>query len=474
MTPSTNDLVDLAEAVAEGAMSQADAEARLRSDAEIDSASISELGSLVAALTAVTAHRDAFRNGLAGEPFANGGPAHGPTPIAVAAGAVRRRPGAPRSGNPRRTLLLVAAVLLLGVAAGGVMVAGGLTRSPLPTSLVRPAVVPSTGTPAPTAPSTTAPNEASTDWKALGDPFVVSTRRDPSATDFAHRYADWVARPDGSQATKLDGAWQMAWSRDGRRLLVAMADGELYFADVADSVGPLVDSGLSTHPDKGCPRKVGGRTTCQHQWFDLSPDGRNVAFVQQPNHHPGSYGVSTMDLTTGRIAVLEATLSRDSRPIEGVRWSPDGSKLVYSRTDDLGVVGRGGSPRTDLLIIDADGLNRHRLDLQGISASAPDWSPDGQTIAFASDIWRTDAEHESDIYTIGADGTSMRRLSTDGDRYQPAWLSDGRILYWSGDRFWIMTANGEDASPLPLLAGLDRPISGTGLPWSGLRVQPRP
>ena len=236
----------------------------------------------------------------------------------------------------------------------------------------------------------------------------------------------------------------------------------------------LVDSGLSTHPDKGCPRKVGGRTTCQHQWFDLSPDGRNVAFVQQPNHHPGSYGVSTMDLTTGRVAVLEATLSRDSRPIEGVRWSPDGSKLVYSRTDDLGVLGRGGSPRTDLLIIDADGLNRHRLDLQGISAGAPDWSPDGQTIAFASDIWRTDAEHESDIYTIGADGTSMRRLSTDGDRYQPAWLSDGRILYWSGDRFWIMTANGEDASPLPLLAGLDRPISGTGLPWSGLRVQPKP
>ena len=137
-------------------------------------------------------------------------------------------------------------------------------------------------------------------------------------------------------------------------------------------------------------------------------------------------------------------------------------------------MGRGGSPRTDLLIIDADGLNRHRLDLQGISAGAPDWSPDGQTIAFASDIWRTDAEHESDIYTIGADGTSMRRLSTDGDRYQPAWLSDGRILYWSGDRFWIMTANGEDASPLPLLAGLDRPIGGTGLPWSGLRVQPRP
>ena len=34
------------------------------------------------------------------------------------------------------------------------------------------------------------------------------------------------------------------WSRDGRRLMAATADGELYFADVADSVGPPVDSGL--------------------------------------------------------------------------------------------------------------------------------------------------------------------------------------------------------------------------------------
>ena len=126
--------------------------------------------------------------------------------------------------------------------------------------------------------------------------------------------------------------------------------------------------------------------------------------MQQPNHHPGSYGVGTMDLTTGRVTVLEATLSRDSKPFEGVRWSPDGSKLVYSRIDDLGVLGRNGLPRSDLLIVDADGQNLHRLDLQGLSASAPDWSPNGQTIAFASDIWRTDTKHESDIYTIAADG----------------------------------------------------------------------
>ena len=472
MTPPTMDLLDLAEAVAEGTMSPAEAETRLRSDPESDAASVAELRALVAAMTAVMAHANAFQEGLATAPTAKDALSQGATQIAVAAGAVRRRPGSPRSGSPRRTMLLVAAVLLLGVAAGSVMVAGGLTTSLSPTSLASPAVVPTTG---PTTLPSTAPSpaEASTDWKALGDPFVVSTRRDATATDFAHRYADWVSRPDGSQATKLDHTWQLAWSRDGRRLMAATADGELIrgrrrFRGAAGRLG-------AQHASRqGLPEE--GRWTDHVPAPVVRPVARRPApRLRAAAEPPPRLLWRRHDGPDDRMfTVLEATLSRDSKPIEGVRWSPDGSKLVYSRIDDLGVLGRNGLPQSDLLIVDADGQNLHRLDLQGLSASAPDWSLNGQTIAFASDIWRTDTKHESDIYTIAADGSSMRRLSSDGDRYQPTWLSDGRILYWSGDRFWVMTADGNDASPLPVLAGLDRPISGTGLPWSGLRIQPRP
>ena len=46
MTPPTTDLLDLAEAVAEGTMSAAEAEARLRSDPEPTPASVAELRAL--------------------------------------------------------------------------------------------------------------------------------------------------------------------------------------------------------------------------------------------------------------------------------------------------------------------------------------------------------------------------------------------------------------------------------------------
>ncbi len=135
-------------------------------------------------------------------------------------------------------LLLVAATVIIGAAlAGGVLVAGGLITEPAHdldrlTSM----------------PPSIAPVAATVTWQSAGDPFIVSMRRSTEPrVSFGSRYQDWVARPDGSGATKLDGAWQEAWSRDGRRLMVATATGALLFADVADEVGPLVDFGLE-HP----------------------------------------------------------------------------------------------------------------------------------------------------------------------------------------------------------------------------------
>ncbi len=62
-----------------------------------------------------------------------------------------------------------------------------------------------------------------------------------------------------------------------------------------------------------------------------------------------------MDLTTGDVTVLDATLSSDRHGIADLRWSPDGSKLVYARIDDMGVMGAGGTPVSELWIVGADG-----------------------------------------------------------------------------------------------------------------------
>ena len=56
-------------------------------------------------------------------------------------------------------------------------------------------------------------------------------------------------------------------------------------------------------------------------------------------------------------------------------WSPDGSKIVFSRRQES--LGPG-----DLYIINADGTGEVRLTSDPGDERDPTWSPDGQTIAY--------------------------------------------------------------------------------------------
>src|SRR5436190_5600880 len=90
----------------------------------------------------------------------------------------------------------------------------------------------------------------------------------------------------------------------------------------------------------------------------------------------------------------------------------------------------------------------------------PAWSPDGKRIAW---ILR------GDVWTIAADGTDDRRLTTVGDAEAPAWSSDGTQLAF--DR----SAAGSTPSIYRIAAdgsGLQRLATGSGPAWSpdGTRI----
>ena len=115
-------------------------------------------------------------------------------------------------------------------------------------------------------------------------------------------------------------------------------------------------------------------------------------------------------------------------------WSPDGQKIAFTVLPD----------KEDLVphiaVMDADGNYRVRHEDH---AMEPSWSPDGQAIAFVS--WRHGG---NEIYVIGADRQGLKRVTHDlAPKNRPSFSPDGqRIAYYAWhegfDRIYVMDTDG--------------------------------
>ena len=109
--------------------------------------------------------------------------------------------------------------------------------------------------------------------------------------------------------------------------------------------------------------------------------------------------------------------------------SPDGSRFAFVlQTQD------GGS---DLFLVNADGTGLRRLTTNAGLDNQPAWSPDGRSLAFRSVVGGL-----PDIWVVEADGSGLRNLTALGDLRpgslgveRPAWSPDGAwVAYAWGDR----------------------------------------
>ena len=118
-----------------------------------------------------------------------------------------------------------------------------------------------------------------------------------------------------------------------------------------------------------------GRTKLvSHSTFDgspaWSPDGTKIAFRSSLPGPYGDYGrifIVNRD-GTGLRQLTPEVAATDYKYDDGPSWSPDGTRLVFSRT---GV----------LFLINADGTG---LVSTGVNGEYPAWSPDGTQIAYGS------------------------------------------------------------------------------------------
>ena len=123
-------------------------------------------------------------------------------------------------------------------------------------------------------------------------------------------------------------------------------------------------------------------------------------------------------------------------------WSADGERIVFSNNED---------GDEDLYVVGGSGGPVERLTNNEVVDTSPRFSPDGELIAYTSDV---DSPGFSEIYTISVEDGTITRLTDDqGNNYSPAWSPDGtRIAYLSdkngdGD-IYVMDADGSRSMQL--------------------------
>ena len=132
-------------------------------------------------------------------------------------------------------------------------------------------------------------------------------------------------------------------------------------------------------------------------------------------------------------------------------WSPDGQRIAFYRRDALE---SGGDGDADIYVMNADGSEVTRLTDNNAADYFPAWSPDGRRIAFSSDRDGDYRDGNRDIYVMNADGSGVTRLTDDDARDDdPAWSPDGQRIAFRYDRegnadIYVMNADGSEVTRL--------------------------
>ena len=112
----------------------------------------------------------------------------------------------------------------------------------------------------------------------------------------------------------------------------------------------------------------------------ISPDGKTLAFVS--TRGGGTANIWLMDLESKRARNLTASPSGNFRPA----WSPDGKWIAFSSDRDTKPGAFPGSweqmQSTGIYIVAPDGSGLRRLTRKEGVAGSPAWSPDGKRVVF--------------------------------------------------------------------------------------------
>lgn len=113
--------------------------------------------------------------------------------------------------------------------------------------------------------------------------------------------------------------------------------------------------------------------------------------------------------------------------IRSANWSPDGRKIIYTRTRE-----GDQSHRTDVWIADADGQNARQMTHEQYQVLYPIWSPDGRWIVFSGSMKEGNAQVRLWLIEVSSGevrglGNESIEISTQGDSVQFMGQDSSRI-----------------------------------------------
>jgi hypothetical protein len=201
-----------------------------------------------------------------------------------------------------------------------------------------------------------------------------------------------------------------AWSPDGKRVAC-----EVFGAD---------DPGLNgiysiRSSDGGGLERITSNPGGDDIPGDYSPDGTRLVFIR--SHENGRAGIFVTRLDGSglhRISPPGALIDES----DGGVWSPDGSMILLE-------VRASEEHHSEIWVVSPDASSPHELpidpacgglltDPSSAGCFDPAWSPDGSKIVFA----RSNADGEANLYIVNVDGTGLVQV-TDGGVFdhQPDW-----------------------------------------------------
>jgi Tol biopolymer transport system component len=158
-----------------------------------------------------------------------------------------------------------------------------------------------------------------------------------------------------------------------------------------------------------------------------SPDGSKIAYASDRRNGAERGEIYVMGAdgsNVRRVSTLPEKAEYDSAP----RFSPDGTKLVFTRY-------RGDPKPAALFTIRIDGSGLRRLTPWSNGAGDADWSPGGKKLVFEANPNNC----YGDVYTVDSDGQHLKNITDnrcEGGIADPVWSPDGKkILFGQGREF---------------------------------------